>query len=1108
RGLPMMAAAADESGITTFDDGSGKSSWFELHRPHPEGDPTTPAEDTDANRAGADPTDNSFDTMAQWLMADRKRRELSRPDIAARMGRSESWVTSIELGRLAVTADYLREYAAAVDLSEQVVRSAVARFEPRLADHFADSIPQPTEDRFRTIGEWFVALREHHGWTAKTAAGRIGLHATAIRRTEKGQQRVTLNYLRGVGSAYGLPDETLRAAARRFAPELSDYLTDSVAEPTDPRYRTLNQWLTAVRKQHGWTIGQLADRMDVSVFTVREVEGGGTVTPDFLRAFAAALSIPDETLLLAERRFTTPDPTEFESIGDWLGAVRERHDLDQTQLGALMGRHRTAVSMVENGRRRPGLGYLRDIVDALSISDAELVSALLFFDLPLANHFRDPIPDPTEPEFRTLGDWLLVVREQHGWTQKRLAARMGRGHEAVLKAEKDIAVTRNHLRAFGKALGIPRATLHAATLRFTPHLADPFSATAPDPRDPRFETIGDWLTANRLRRIWTQQEVADRAGLSKKRVWQAEHSESLPEELLHHIAGALGIPEQMIAVAQRRFTVPDPNDPAFDTLGDWLRANRERFGWSRQELANRINDHRVAIWDAEDTNRPIGPRLLRDLRIALGIPIEIMQDALRRFAPELQDYFGTSIPRARDRASIGEWVTAVRQHHGLTKKDLATRMERHQRTVADVENGGRATLDFLRRLRDSIDMPREILREAVEQFLVPGTPEERPEDTLFWQLIDAPVGSSDETRIRNTIFEQFDWIAIAAARRWNSLPESVEDLSQRFREAILGAIRNHVPGGPPFAAHAWRSVRGAMLSSYFESRFPNLDRPTRLLVVRVYTFVNRHVEKTGRRPEVDQIAAALDLAPTEVRGAQQLIAGKTSSLDANAPGMDRPRQVADPTLATADVEFATTVRAALQDLPDPATAELVVGALMQGLSPDEVEARLNISPETFQQLTLEVSEVLRTVFARPTDEARDDDEPPTADSEQGGRSPGQARQQTPRRPRPGGMDQPAPGPDVSFDAPDTFQPRGRRRNRFGDPERHATFYADDPELTPDAHANAPKAAEFDETAAPIGSRPQEGTREQYTVRAAGAALGPSGREGERTRTHAVAAERH
>ncbi|SUA48078.1 Uncharacterised protein [Nocardia africana] len=43
RGLPMMAAAADESGITVFDDGSGKSSWFELHRPLPAGGPAAPA---------------------------------------------------------------------------------------------------------------------------------------------------------------------------------------------------------------------------------------------------------------------------------------------------------------------------------------------------------------------------------------------------------------------------------------------------------------------------------------------------------------------------------------------------------------------------------------------------------------------------------------------------------------------------------------------------------------------------------------------------------------------------------------------------------------------------------------------------------------------------------------------------------------------------------------------------------------------------------------------------------------------------------------------------------------------------------------------------------
>ncbi|GGL14215.1 hypothetical protein GCM10011588_30940 [Nocardia jinanensis] len=950
-----------------------------------------------STREWVDPADSGFESITDWLIADRESRGLSRADLAARMGRSKSGVASVELGRKRVTVDYLREYAAVVGIPERVLTSAVARLEPRLVNFFGDSVPQPTDDRFRTTGEWLVALRELHGWTAKEAAGRIGVDATTLRRTEKGQQRITANHLRAVGTAYELPTGVLRAAAVRFAPELVDYLADSLPEPTDTRYRTLNMWLTAVRKQHDWTTGQLADRMGVWVGTVREVEAGGTVTQDYLRAFAAAFSVPDETLRLAERRFTTPDPLEFESIGDWLRAVRERHDLDQAQLGALMDRHRTAVSMVENGRRRPGLGYLRDVIDALGTPDAEILSAALYFDLPLADHFRESIPDPTEPEFRTLGDWLRAVREHHQWTQKALGARMGRGDEAVLKAERDIAVTRNHLRDFGKALRIPRATLHAATLRLAPHLADAFSAAAPDPRDLRFETIGDWLAAVRHHRTWTQQELADRASLTRLRVLRAEHSESLPDELSRHIADVLGIPEQIIEIAQRRFTVPDPADPSFGTLGDWLRANRERFGWSRQELADRINDHRVAIWDAEATNRPIGPRLLRDLRAALGIPIETMQQAVLRFAPELQDYFGTSLPRARDRTSVAKWVTAVRRHHGLTKKDLATRMERHPRTVADVENGGRATLDFLRRLRDSIGMPSEALREAIEQFSVPGDSEERPEDALFWQLIDTPVGSSDETRIRNSIFEQFDWIAIAAARRWYSRQESADDLTQRFRESLFGAIRNHVPGGPPFAAHAWRSARGAMLSSYFESRFPNLDRPTRLQVVRVYTFFNRHVAQTGSRPDVDQMAEALDLTPAEVRNAQQLITGKTVSLNANQARQGRPLEVADPTLATADVEFTTTVRAALQNLPDPATAELVVGALIQGLSPGEVEAQLNISKETFQQLTLEVSAVLRTVFTRPTEANQDDEDQPGAASDSIGSRPSE---DAARRPSP------------------------------------------------------------------------------------------------------------
>ncbi|WP_231509382.1 LuxR C-terminal-related transcriptional regulator [Nocardia sp. NRRL WC-3656] len=59
-----MAAAADESGITTFDDGSGKSSWFELHRPAPADNPAGPAVDAppEIGDSGAERTDRLRET--------------------------------------------------------------------------------------------------------------------------------------------------------------------------------------------------------------------------------------------------------------------------------------------------------------------------------------------------------------------------------------------------------------------------------------------------------------------------------------------------------------------------------------------------------------------------------------------------------------------------------------------------------------------------------------------------------------------------------------------------------------------------------------------------------------------------------------------------------------------------------------------------------------------------------------------------------------------------------------------------------------------------------------------------------------------------------------
>ncbi|MEV5651093.1 LuxR C-terminal-related transcriptional regulator [Nocardia sp. NPDC052254] len=60
RGLSMMAIVADEFGTTSFDDGSGKSTWFELHRSLPPGGPVEPVTDAPS----AQPTASSNELRA------------------------------------------------------------------------------------------------------------------------------------------------------------------------------------------------------------------------------------------------------------------------------------------------------------------------------------------------------------------------------------------------------------------------------------------------------------------------------------------------------------------------------------------------------------------------------------------------------------------------------------------------------------------------------------------------------------------------------------------------------------------------------------------------------------------------------------------------------------------------------------------------------------------------------------------------------------------------------------------------------------------------------------------------------------------------------------
>ncbi|MFI6954889.1 PfkB family carbohydrate kinase [Nocardia sp. NPDC050408] len=604
------------------------------------------------------------------------------------------------------------------------------------------------------------------------------------------------------------------------------------------------------------------------------------------------------------------------------------------------------------------------------------------------------IPDPHDRDYQKLGDWLAAVRRHYGVTQQQLADRIHRGSRTVWRAERRGTISADYLRAFGRAFGISDEVLHIAVSRLEPRLAHYFSGALPDPASNIYRTMGGWLKAIREHYGLTQMEVANRMNLHMETVSRAEKDFRVTGNYLQVFGRALSISDEVLHAAARQLephiahyfsgALPDPASNVYRTIGGWLEAVREYYGLTQLQVAERVNRAHKTVWNAE--NGAVTADYLQAFGNAFDIPNDVLYRATSLLEPGLAHYFSSNIPQPATslHQNIGDWLTAVRQQRGLSQQEVATLMRRHIKTISAVENSDSATLDFLRTWRDALDVPDQAIRAAVQQFLAPASPVDRPEDEDFWRLIATKPGSTEETSIRNRIYQEYDWVAKAAAQRWPMIFESREDLTQRYAIAILRAIVNHIPAGPPFVAHAWAASRGAMRSTYFEWRFPGLEASERTRAVKVYTYRNKRYAETGEMPDIREIADALDLTSDQVTAARQIIETTTGSLDDTRHGEIRARQVADPNPQGAytggtdsdsdldgfddDSPFVGKVRAALADLPDPEAAiRLVELHFVHGVPLDDAAVRLDIDHIAATEILARAVDNLRAEFTEAPD---------------------------------------------------------------------------------------------------------------------------------------------
>ncbi|MEU7633826.1 alanine racemase [Nocardia sp. NPDC049220] len=618
------------------------------------------------------------ESLGSWIEAIKLHYRMGEEDIAGLMGRSRVYDAEAPVR---VTADYLRAFGVALGISDDVLLSAVARFNPELLVHLSIS-----------LGAWLEAFRLDRGLSLNDLAGRMAWNGRTVYEAEK-SVRVTADYLRAFGVTLEISDEILIPAVAGFKSELAADLSGS-----------LGAWLEAFRSHRGLGIHDVAELIGRSHAEVMMAEKSDGITTAYLREFGVALAISDDVLLSAVVRFKPEFLVDFsESMGVWLEHLRSHYGPSQQKLAELMKRSQAAVSDAESSGRVT-VGYLWAFGAALKVPDEIMKSAVGRFEPRLLRAYIAGAPNPTESRYESIGAWLRAYRAAYRLHRGDLATRMGLTYDEVFDVEAGGHVSADYLRAFGAVMDVPDGVVLSAVMRFEPSLAAHFS-----------DSLGAWLKAFRLHRNLTQTELAARIGLSPATVSRAEAGGRVPVGYLHAIGVVLGVPDGVVLSAVERFdprlasrlseSAPNPTAPEYQSIGAWLHAARQSRGLTQQQLANAIGRNRSTVRRAEDGE--VTAAYLRAVGTPLGISRGLLQAAVVRFEPRLAVEFSES---------LGSWFEAFRLDRGLSQLELADLIFRDRDTVSAAEASGRVTADYLRAFGVALGIPDDVLWSAVVHF--------------------------------------------------------------------------------------------------------------------------------------------------------------------------------------------------------------------------------------------------------------------------------------------------------------------------------------------------------------------------------------------------------
>ena len=504
-------------------------------------------------------------------------------------------------------------------------------------------------------------LRRERGLTQEELARRLGLSQSTIRSYEAGYGRPSPRRLPELARALAMPEGEL---ARLLPPRLT---------ADTPFGRAVRE----LRERRGWTQEQLAGRIGCTACVISDYEVAGSYpAPENLGAVAAALGVPRRRLRALVPKRSPPKRTT--AFGRLLRKTRIARGMTQQQLAEAVGVAVYTVTVYETTNTHPRKEHLPGLIarlaKALDLSPAEIEASL-----------SQPRPARVPTDF---GHRLRQLRIDRGLTQGQLGARCGCSVYMISRYETGGSYPKpGLLPALAGALDVGVGELE----RFLPRLQD----------EPRTTPFGSELRRLREERGWTQEQLAQRAGLKRQLISKYEASGAYPgPRILAALVRAL-----RVSPAQLEPLLPAAAETT--PLGRELRRLRQERGLTLQQLALRSGSREGSIWHYEHGRTHPSPRVVAALAEALAVSPEQLARLL---------------PPEPETTPFGRELKRLRQERGLTLAQLEERVGCGVSNLSIYERGWqRPRVDTLEALAWALGVPEERFAE-----LLPPRPKPTP----------------------------------------------------------------------------------------------------------------------------------------------------------------------------------------------------------------------------------------------------------------------------------------------------------------------------------------------------------------------------------------------